>query len=1244
MRSDANEKASLVAGMSPMASTQRTAQTEDKSRGGGGGGSSITQLLADLVTTTPEYEGVAFYRSNPPQWALFVALSVASCGALPVVTMWVPQWFTRLTKQPVTTLDEADFVLVKGSATDSTIPWEECPLHDIEDTKWFEYRKSRHFYDRKKETFVRLKNELQERTVDIEKRVKPGYTQAKADQLSALYGPNEINLAPMPWQRVLLRKVLHPFYLFQVASALIWLSEQYTTYSLIILVMSALSIAWEVYSQVSNDKKLHDLVKVDASVKVVRDQHLHSISVTNLVVGDIVLVEEGLVPADLVLLAGECTADESTLTGEAIPITKQHLHNNETRVDASIKNKSKECVLYAGSTLLAVKADNSTRGVVLSTGFSTSKGELFRSIVYPKPINFKIERDSYRFLAALSFVALIAFIKRLVQASKSDISTGDAIVSSLDLVTIAVPPALPLVLTVGVGFALTRLEAADIFCINSQRINLSGHVDCFCFDKTGTLSSDHLDFQGVDECASGSNSFIGLQSEVDVLSPLTIVGLATCHGLNERNGKITGYALELDMFRATGYSIENNAHKKNAPNAPFSVLIASPIGKTYGIVKRFLFDASLQRSSVLIEDFESGQRVVYTKGSPEAMVACCNPATLPPNYHEKVRAYSYQGYYVVALASKSYPVTADVPVREAMECRLTFAGFILFLNKIKPESPYVISTLEEAQVDVRIITGDNAFTAIHVSRKINMELQPTVLLVDVGPGDKPDVMFAGVDDLAVQATPEWAVLDSRTFMALKDNNEFALTGAALEHLINTQPLAFVEQVVMTTKIFSRIRPHQKTWIVETLIQNGKCVGMVGDGTNDCGALKAAHVGIALSDADASIVAPFTSRKKQITDVVDLLREGRCALSTSFVAFKYMVLYSIIQLTMSSLMNDNASQMSNNQFLFDDLVIVFALSVLMVRTAAAEQLTRDVPSKTLFAPTILTSLAGQIMLLFVCLGIALTAARSNDWFCSAPESYALTKADPKNATGSIRPPCFVFMPGEPADLTQNSYENSVIWLFGHLQYWIVALAFNIKDVFRKPMYSNKPFALYLAVLFIILQVQLFNYKSVQTLRQMGVGVDTTFDVLALPHGFCTSLFSLFLFDLGLALVWELVVVGILLYRFQQGRSGNGNWISFTSSTGGAASSVADRDSLLSEYEQQLKMESGQPHRTSSDPPPMVVTAPSKAKPKASPVKRALLDTGVAPASPAIHIAPSAGNDDDEEEEEVVLHHSQGFSEC
>ncbi|KAJ0394872.1 hypothetical protein P43SY_003276 [Pythium insidiosum] len=1275
MRRD-GEKAALVAQAQALPPLQPGSSHSNSSSASSSpsssSGTSGTGLLSGLVTAAPECSTVLFFKTSGPLWAAFLAASAASFGVLPLVCLWCPQLFTRLTKTPVASADAADTVLVQhvvgdaeGSSSGASEPrrvvsWHECPLQRLNGVAWFEFRKSRHFYDAKHQAFVQLRNELAERLSDTQRRVAAGgHTAARADELLEVFGRNELDLAPQPWPRVLLRKVLHPFYLFQVASALIWLSEAYTTYALIIMAMSAISVAWEVYSQCANDRKLHDLVRVDLSVKVVRGGRTQTVSAAQLVVGDLVVVEDGLVPADLLLLAGDCTADESTLTGEAIPITKQAVlaaQAAELRLEpATLKTRHKQCVLHAGSTVLATKADGSTRAVVLATGFATSKGELFRAIVFPRPLPFRLESDSYRFLAALSVVALLAFIKRLVQASKSDIvSTGDAIVSSLDLVTIAVPPALPLVLTVGVGFALTRLEAAAIFCINSQRINLAGHVDCFCFDKTGTLSSDHLDFQGVDECASPSSpssggggsapAFLGLQQEVDVLSVHAIVGLATCHGLTERCGRVTGYALELDMFRATGYSLETNVHKQHTPTAPFHVLISSPIGKTFGVVQRYLFDAALQRSSVLIEDFESGQRVVYTKGSPEALHAICNPATLPADFHAKARAYSYQGYYVVALASKTYPVTSDVPAREAMECRLTFLGFVLFLNKIKPESPYVITTLEDAGVDVRIITGDNAFTAIHVARKLNMELESSVLLLDVESAADPVVAFADVDDLATSPSASssasasatvanatargksvWTPVDPRTFLTLADNNTVALTGAALEGLQRSAAPAFLAELVAQTKIFARIRPQQKTWLVETLIARGKCVGMVGDGTNDCGALKAAHVGLALSDADASIVAPFTSRGRRVTDVVALLVEGRAALSTSFVAFKFMVLYSIIQLTMSSLMNDYASQMSNNQFLFDDLVVVFGLSVLMVRTAAAERLGRDVPPATLFAPTIVASLAGQILLFLVTLGIALSAARAQDWYCAAAHAYELTRAR-GNATTPIPAPCYAFEPGEPADLTQHSYENSVLWLFGHLQYWVVALAFNLRDAFRRPLVSNRLFAGYLAVLLIVLLVQLFSYESEQATRT--VGVDTTLGVLKLPKSFCTSLFFLFLFDVGLALVWELGVVGVFVLRVQQQlalQQASASSSSFASAAGAGA------------WWRAVTSAAGLSRRSStgSGPGSDSLLGNSKRKGVADGSRaKAVMPADAAVATRSDHAVEVADDDDDGEEEDVL----------
>ena len=83
-------------------------------------------------------------------------------------------------------------------------------------------------------------------------------------------------------------------------------------------------------------------------------------------------------------------------------------------------------------------------------------------------------------------------------------------------------------------------------------------------------------------------------------------------------------------------------------------------------------------------------------------------------------------------------------------------------------------------------------------------------------------------------------------------------------------------------------------MVEDFQALGFGVGMCGDGANDCGALKAAHVGISLSEAEASVAAPFTARAANISCVPTVIREGRCALVTSFGSFKYMALYSLIQ--------------------------------------------------------------------------------------------------------------------------------------------------------------------------------------------------------------------------------------------------------------------------------------------------------------------------------------------------------------
>jgi cation-transporting ATPase 13A2 len=154
-------------------------------------------------------------------------------------------------------------------------------------------------------------------------------------------------------------------------------------------------------------------------------------------------------------------------------------------------------------------------------------------------------------------------------------------------------------------------------------------------------------------------------------------------------------------------------------------------------------------------------------------------------------------------------------------------------------------------------------------------------------------------------------------------------------------------MLVRAPIFARMSPDEKNEVVERLQALGFTVLMCGDGANDCAALKAADVGLSLSEAEASVAAPFTSRTPDIGCVLHVLREGRAALVTSFSCFKYMALYSMIQFTTITLLYSFASSLGDfevrpaptvclcrllnaSQFLYIDLFIIIPVAVTSAR--------------------------------------------------------------------------------------------------------------------------------------------------------------------------------------------------------------------------------------------------------------------------------------------------------------------------
>jgi P-type E1-E2 ATPase len=170
----------------------------------------------------------------------------------------------------------------------------------------------------------------------------------------------------------------------------------YLAYALVILIFSAVSVAHEIYLARKAARDLQKLIPEPGPVHVIRDGSVTSLEARELVVGDLVVVETtDNLPCDLVLIQGECVVDESSLTGETVPVVKTLLPSTQ-QVPFSI-DRHKAHVLFAGSKVIQVKkpssgsqsdASTTTRdgvlGLVVSTGFSTSKGELFRTLLFPK--------------------------------------------------------------------------------------------------------------------------------------------------------------------------------------------------------------------------------------------------------------------------------------------------------------------------------------------------------------------------------------------------------------------------------------------------------------------------------------------------------------------------------------------------------------------------------------------------------------------------------------------------------------------------------------------------------------------------------------------------------------------------------------------------------------------------------------------------------------------------------------------
>ncbi|KAM3617951.1 uncharacterized protein V6R79_013182 [Siganus canaliculatus] len=867
-----------------------------------------------------------------------------------------------------------------------------------------------------------------------------------------IYGPNLIDVPVKPYMRLLFEEVLNPFYVFQLFSITLWMVDNYYIYAISILILSILSIFISLYEIRKQSVTLHNMARLVTNVTVRRNSGAEeNVSSVDLVPGDCLIIpQEGLLlPCDAALLAGECLVNESMLTGESVPVLKTPLPAGEGTYSSESHRRH---TLFCGTQLIQAKGGGSggsgAVAVVISTGFFTAKGNLVSSIMYPQPTNFRFYKDSSKFLLILMSAALFGTIYSFVVFFNTASATWmERIIRSLDIVTIAVPPALPAAVTTGTFYAQRRLKKQGIFCISPPRINISAKVSLFCFDKTGTLTEDGLDVSGVME--GGQTGFSELVPEPRHLPPGHMLsGLACCHTLTLLQGQLLGDPLELKMVESTGWTLQEpegnsldaefGGHRVLAVMTPPTERLHAQRASTsemVAIVQRFPFSSALQRMSVVTVAHRGLSAAAFIKGSPEMVASLCHADTVPAQFSNTLQRFSSEGLRVLALAYKPLDKNRDFREieREEVEKDMHFLGLLMMKNLVKPESFNVINILRLASLRTVMVTGDNILTAVNVAKSCGMVgCDERVIFVNATPHTAqsiPTLRFT-LEDTGSADAQSSAEIITRGLYQSGSGYHLAISGRSFAILCDHFP-EYLPKVLLRTTVFARMTPDQKTQLVKELQKLNYRVGMCGDGANDCGALRAADVGVSLSEAEASVASPFTSKTENISCVPLLIREGRCSLVTSFGLFRYMALYSLIQLCSVLILYTVKTSLADLQFLVTDIFVVTLLAIAMGRGGPSNELHPHRPTANLLTLTIIGSLFIHTCLIVLGQLAALFITTSRDWYI------------PLNSTvhGTENLP--------------NMEDTSVFYMAG-FQYIIAAVVVTKGYPHKRPLYHNMIF--------------------------------------------------------------------------------------------------------------------------------------------------------------------------------------------
>ncbi|KAJ1798874.1 putative cation-transporting ATPase 1 [Coemansia sp. RSA 2399] len=704
------------------------------------------------------------------------------------------------------------------------------------------------------------------------------------------YGENKFKIPVPTFIDLFKEHAVAPFFVFQIFCVGLWCMDEYWYYSTFSLLMLVVFESTLVFQRLRTLTEFSSLSMHPFKIQAFRNGQWAEVGTEALCPGDIISVvrsqDDSGVPCDVILLEGSCIVNEAMLSGESTPQLKEPILLRDPTDILDMEGEDKNSMLFGGTKVLQVDSPSAASRIatpdggcacyVLRTGFGTSQGELVRTMVHSTERVSADNKESYLFIGFLLIFAIMASAYVWIECSKNpNRPKSKVLLHCILIITSVVPPELPMELSMAVNSSLMALTKLAIFCTEPFRIPYAGKVDICCFDKTGTITGEDLVVEGV-AGVPGSADPSSLGSATSAVGLEGALTLASAHALVQLDdGELVGDPMERAQLEAAGFKLVTSDIIVPSSSESESLLQkagANPEKLKITVSRRFPFSSALKRSGTLsnvkgLPGSASKAKYNYfaaVKGAPETIRGMLR--SVPSWYDETYKTFSRRGGRVLALACKWVPrdtvyseEALSELVREDIEADLEFQGFLVFSCPLKEDSARSIQMLNESSHRCVMITGDSPLTASHVAREVGI-VDRGVLIFDTEASAQPGSDSGLVVCTSVDESMRFEVdaSDTARMQRAMDGWDLCMTGAALDVLMETQ--LWKSYLVHHVWIYARVSPAQKEFVLTEYKSADYITLMCGDGTNDVGALKQAHVGVALLNGSMDDLRAIAERQ------------------------------------------------------------------------------------------------------------------------------------------------------------------------------------------------------------------------------------------------------------------------------------------------------------------------------------------------------------------------------------------------